>query len=304
MLAITSFEATNSVYNITDENNSFSIITPGHWSSQNSEEIVDERNNLLDLRSKNDLDLHIKEVNKRGNIIILDGQEYIYYNLNKYDFIELLKKNKYKDLEDMVFRFELTYNEIVDILDIKYIPTSTKGYTLPCGIYEIRDINFMIQSLLPNDVEVKISIDGVRFRSNLTTNRTIKFTKRSFFYTILGFTQSHQGSLDDIDGFYQIIAGNYKSNKPISIIGIDKIHLKADCVDGSIVNGVREPILFSFSLDKPPGHKIYKEPKVKLFKKINKPILSHITFYLEDDDHKAVNFNGETVSFTCQLIKI
>ena len=120
-----------------------------------------------------------------------------------------MKKNKYADLEDMVFRFGLTYNEIVDILDIKYIPTSTKGYTLPCGIYEIRDINFMIQSLLPNDVEVKISIDGVRFRSNLTTNRTIKFTKRSFFCTILGFTRSQQGRFYDLEGFYQIIAGNY-----------------------------------------------------------------------------------------------
>ena len=37
---------------------------------------------------------------------------------------------------------------------------------------------------------------------------------------------------------------------------------------------------------------------------MNKPVLSHITFYIEDDDHKAVDFNNETISFTCQLIKI
>ena len=70
------------------------------------------------------------------------------------------------------------------------------------------------------------------------------------------------------------------------------------------MNGTREPILNSFSLDQPPGHKIYKEPKVKLFKKINKSILSHITFYFEDDDYKCVDFNNEIVLFTCQLIKI
>ena len=29
-----------------------------------------------------------------------------------------------------------------------------------------------------------------------------------------------------------------------------------------------------------------------------------MTFYLEDGDHKSVNFNGETVNFTCQLNKI
>ena len=32
--------------------------------------------------------------------------------------------------------------------------------------------------------------------------------------------------------------------------------------------------------------------------------MSHITFYLEHDDHKPVDFHNETISFTCQLIKI
>ena len=39
LLAVTSSEATNSVvFNITDENNSFSFSTPRHWSSRGSEE--------------------------------------------------------------------------------------------------------------------------------------------------------------------------------------------------------------------------------------------------------------------------
>ena len=75
-------------------------------------------------------------------------------------------------------------------------------------------------------------------------------------------------------------------------------------LNGSIVNGIREPILHSFALDQPTGHKIYKQPRVKLFKEVNESVLSLITLYLEDDDHKPVGFNGETISFTCQLIKI
>ena len=101
-----------------------------------------------------------------------------------------------------------------------------------------------------------------------------------------------------------MIAGSYKSDRPFNITGIHKIHSKEDCIQGSIVNGIREPILYSFALSSPPGHKIYKEPRVKLVKKINKSVLSLITFYSEDDDHKPVNFNNETISFTCQLIKI
>ena len=93
-----------------------------------------------------------------------------------------------------------------------------------------------------------------------------------------------------------MIQGKYRSNKPINFTGVDKIHLKCDCVNGSIVNGIRDPVLFSFALSSAPGHKIFKEPRIKLFTKINKSILSHITFHLEDDNYEPVDFNRETIS--------
>ena len=197
----------------------------------------------------------------------------------------------------------LTYDEIMDILDLKYIPTKRTGYILNPGICEVIDLNNTLKHILPDDVKVSVTIDDVRLKSILKTNQTLIFTEKSFFYKVLGFTRSRSYPLDDIDGFYQLIAGSYKSDKPINITGIDKVHLKADCVQGSIVDGVREPILYSFALSSPPGHKTFKEPRIKLFKKINKSVLSHITFHFEDDDHKPVDFNGETISFTCQLIK-
>ena len=204
----------------------------------------------------------------------------------------------------MVYRLQLTYDEILDALDLKYIATKRTGYSIEPNIYNVVDLNKTLKNILPNNVKIDINIDERKYKIDLKINQTLIFRNNSFFYTILGFTQSHSYPLDDIEGFYQLIAGSYKSDKPINITGIDKVHLKCNVVDGSIVNGIREPILYSFALDQPPGHKIYKEPKVKLFKKINKSVLSHITFYLEDDDYKAVDFNGEMISFTCQLIKI
>ena len=198
----------------------------------------------------------------------------------------------------------LSYDEIINILDLKYIPTKRTGYSLNPGIYEVIDLNNTLKYILPDKIKVNVTIDDIRLKANLKTNQTLIFTETSFFYTILGFTRSRSYPLDDIDGFYQLIAGSYKSDKPISITGIDKIHLKCDCIQGSIVNGIREPILYSFVLSPLPGYKIYREPRVKLFKKINKSVLSHITFYFEDDDHKPVDFINETISFTCQLNKI
>ena len=153
-------------------------------------------------------------------------------------------------------------------------------------------------------MKVNITVDDIRVKSNLKINQTLLFTEKSFFYTLLGFNRSRSYPLDDIEGFYQLIAGSYKGDRPINLTGVDKIHLKCDCIDGSIVNGVREPILYSFGFSWPSGHKIYKKSIVKLFKKVNKSVLSHISFYLEDDDHKSVDFHNETIFFTCQLIKI
>ena len=166
------------------------------------------------------------------------------------------------------------------------------------------DKNNTLKYILPDNVKVTTTIDDVRLTLNFKINQTLIFTEKSFFYTFLGFTRSRSYPLDDIDGFYQLIAGLYKSDRPINIIGIDEVHLKCDCFNGSIVNGDREPFLYSFALSSPPGHKIYKEPRIKLFKKVIKTVLSHITFCLEDDDYKPLDFNNETVSFTCELIKI
>ena len=303
LLAVSSLECTNSVFNITNENNSFSIIIPGHYQNKSDEKTIDELNKLLELKS---LELHVKEVRKTGNIIKIGDNEYKLsdFDNQKNEILEELKKVKYNDLEDLVYRMQLTYDEIMDILDLKYIPTQRIGYSLNPGIYEVVDLNNTLKYILPDIVKVTITIDDIRLKSNLKINQTLIFTEKSFFYTTLGFTQSRSYPLDDIDGFYQLIAGSYESDKPINITGIDKVHLKCDCIQGIIVKGVREPILYSFALSSPPGHKIIKEPRVKLFKKVNKSVLSHITFYFEDDDYKPVDFHGETISFTCQLIKI
>ena len=153
-------------------------------------------------------------------------------------------------------------------------------------------------------MKVNITIDDFRLKSNLKTNQTLIFTEKSFFYTILGFTRSLSYPLDDIDGLYQLISGLYKSDRPINITGIDKVHLKCDCIQGSIVNGIGEPILFSFALSSSPRQKIFTKLRIKFFKRKNKSVLSHITFYFQDNDHKPVDFHYETVWFTCKLIKI
>ena len=59
------------------------------------------------------------------NCFILAGFDHF-----KSEILAELRRVNYKDLEDMVFRLELSYDEIVYILNIKYFGPSTIGYTL------------------------------------------------------------------------------------------------------------------------------------------------------------------------------
>ena len=127
-------------------------------------------------------------------------------------------------------------------------------------------------------------------KSVLTTSNPIHFN--SELNKVLGFTNKD----------YQ--TGTHTSEKPVMITITDKVLLKCDCVDGSIVNGIRKQISFSFNLSAPPGYKIIKKPTTVLYKKINKTRLDTIQFFLGDSNHNPVDFNGETLTFTIQIIKI
>ena len=109
--------------------------------------------------------------------------------------------------------------------------------------------------------------------------------------------------MGDIEGFVQKIPGIYKKEQPINITAKDIIHLKRHVFNGGIVHSIREPKLLSFGLQNPPGRKLMKTRVIYFFKKIKKFVLSHTTFCLEDNDAKPIDFNRETINFTCHCIQ-
>ena len=78
----------------------------------------------------------------------------------------------------MVYRLQITYDENVDIVNVKYVAGLTFGYKLPLGVYEN---NLMLNSSFPDEVKVNITIDDIRLKSTLTTNETNRFNKKQFF---------------------------------------------------------------------------------------------------------------------------
>ena len=158
----------------------------------------------------------------------------------------------------MVFKLVLDENNL-----------SFVTYELDPGIYSYRDISealfYILQSEYPSsDSEILIRPDDITRKTKLVVNEgiiAIRFDENSFFSTILGFTPGW-----DYKHYNQ-----YLSQKIVNLSSINKIHLKCDCIDGSIQDGVRQPILFSFLLDKPSGYKVFCEPETIHYKK-NKQI--------------------------------
>ena len=176
------------------------------------------------------------------------------------------------------------------------------AYEIEPGIYTFKDVLEVLFNILhseypgPSNV-IDIEFDDITMKTKLVVrdgNIAIRFDETSFFSTILGFTS----------GWDYKHYNKYAIQKIVKIVNTNKIHLKCDVIDGSVVNGSRQPILYSFVLDKLPGYKVFLEPETIHYKKIIKSVLNTITFYLEDDKNEEVNFNGETLTFTLQMIKI
>ena len=291
MMGVTSLEVYNSVYNITNKNNSFQI------------QLTDEQLNGID--TKLVMNIEYLHRTKQSNFVKT------VYNLMDTSFKNKKKllKNDLDKIKDIINQHEsenlLNKLKIFEVIDLPIMNEKIE-IKLQSGIYELSDLNTTIQQKLQyyqdhreykinglnteGALHINIEADTISMKSVLTTFNPIYFNSK--LNELLGFTDTNY------------IEGTHISEKPVMITTTDKVHLKCDCVDGSIVNGIREQILFSFNLSAPPGYKIIKEPNIILYKKINKTRLDSIQFFLEDNNHNPVDFNGETLTFTIQIIKI
>ena len=75
--------------------------------------------------------------------------------------------------------------------------------------------------------------------------------KNRFVSTILGFKP--YGDLQHYD--------EYISQKFVNLNTTNKTHLICNVSHGCIVNGLEQPILYSFVLDKPAIYKVFCEPE-------------------------------------------
>ena len=303
MIGLTDLEVYNSIFNKAAENNNFQLY-----------KLPDEKAGGVTyekVRAEIEKDLDIEDITAEGlqddiigPIIIEEYKKQVTKRMNDEQYMNILARytsSVFQDFESFLrTQIDLIEDDVKLVLD-EY-NSSFITYELEPGIYTFKDISEALLNILqieypvPSNV-INIEFDDIVWKTKLVVNIgiiAIRFVEKSFFSTILGFTP----------GWDYKHYNKYVSQKIVNLSNTNKIHLKCDAIDGSVVDGVRQPKLYSFVLDKLPGYKVFSEPQTVHYKKINKSVLNTITFYLEDDNNEEVDFNGETLTFTLQLIKI
>ena len=302
MIGLTDLEVYNSIFNITEENNKFKLykFPDERIGGVTYEKVRDEIKKDLDIEDITAEDLQDDII---GPIIIEEYKKQVSKRMNDEQYMNILSIYSSSVFQD----FESFLRSQIDLVedDIKLVLEEYNSnfitYELAPGIYSYKDIAeavfYILQSEYPqSSSEILIRLDDITRKTKLVVRSgfiAIRFDEKSFFSTILGFTPGW-----DYKHYNQ-----YLSQKIVNLNSTNKIHLKCDAIDGSVVNGIRQPKLYSFVLDKPAEYKVFCEPQTIHYKKINKSVLNTITFYLEDDNNKVVDFNGETLTFTLQMIK-
>ena len=132
-------------------------------------------------------------------------------------------------------------------LILKQNNSSFVTYLLSPGIFTIEDISKAVYTMGDHERTLQIEYDDDTMEAKLLLTRfgstfgTLKFDERSFFNTVLGFAP--YWDYKPTNAIHADSSGVYTSDKILKLCTIHKINLKCDSVDGSVVRGLRQPIL-------------------------------------------------------------
>ena len=261
MIGLTDLEVDNFIHIITEQNNKLQLYKfPDEKSGGISyEKVRDEIERELGISDITAADLQDDIL---APIIIDEYKEQVTKRMKNEQYTNIVAGyvcSVFQDFERLLrTEIDLIKDDIELVLD-EY-NSSFITYKSTPGVHTFKDISEALFNILqseypgPSNV-IDIEIDDITTKTKLVVKSgiiAIKFDEKSFFSTLLGFTS----------GWDYKHYNEYISQKILNLVSTNKINLKCDVIDGSVVNGSRQPILYSFVLVKKPGYKVFSEPEI------------------------------------------
>ena len=85
-------------------------------------------------------------------------------------------------------------------------------------------------------------------------------------------------------------------------MGFNTINIHCNIISGAKDNGKDTEILYNFNLTEPPGYLINIIPTNILYQNVTEDRIEYIEFHIKDEFGRAIDFNGDVLSFTLHLV--
>jgi hypothetical protein len=106
---------------------------------------------------------------------------------------------------------------------------------------------------------------------------------------MLGFTKSEYKE------------GTYESEKIINILSVNAVLVHLNIVEGSYLNGQREPVIYSFFPNVSPGYKIIETPIHPIYLPVSLKTIRDVYIRLTDQKGELLNLRGETITIKLHI---
>jgi hypothetical protein len=116
----------------------------------------------------------------------------------------------------------------------------------------------------------------------------------------------HPNSIGSLFGFTKKIykEGTYISENIINILSVNAILVHLNIVDGSYVNGFREPVIYSFFPKVSPGYKIVETPNFPIYLPVSKKTIKDLKITITDQNNKILNLRNETITIKLHIREV
>ena len=165
-----------------------------------------------------------------------------------------------------------------------------KEVKIPIGCYEIYAINKEIKRQIPDKV-ITVTANKNTLQSILTIAKgyVVDFTVPNCLNTVLGFAA------------LKYVEGVHISQNIVNILRVNSILVNVNIITGSYLAGKRVPTIYNFFPNVTPGDKIVNSPLNLIYVPVTVDVISSLTCWLSDQNHRPINLRGEQLTIRFHL---
>ena len=91
------------------------------------------------------------------------------------------------------------------------------------------------------------------------------------------------------------------SEKIVNILSVNSILIHCDMISGSMVDGVKSPVIYNYSPNVMPGSKIVGDPVKPIYLPVSKDVINELNIWVTDQENRLLDLQGEKIVLTFHM---